>query len=132
MKKAILLTLLLGFTWFNSTVIAYSPNQFIGASVSLEYTIVRVKYSVKKTGIVSQVYADIGTSSRHSLVNSLETVSDGVFKIGHGKETNVLSNEVDMLNYFSSNGWEVVRIAEIKIMSSIYTQYLFSKETNTQ
>ena len=89
---------------------------------------VRVKYSLKKTGIVSQVYADIGNSQSHSLVKSLVTVSDGVFKIGYGKETNVLSNEVDMLNYFSSNGWEVVRISEVKIMSSIYTQYLFSKE----
>ena len=128
MKKTILLTFILGFTGLNSTVTASYPSQCIGESKSLEYTVVRVKYSLKKTGIVSQVYADIGNSQSHSLVKSLVTVSDGVFKIGYGKETNVLSNEVDMLNYFSSNGWEVVRISEVKIMSSIYTQYLFSKE----
>ena len=129
MTKTRLFLLLLGLTWFNGIVNAYSPNHFDGESQRLEFTIVRVKYSIKKTGIISQVYADIGTFPSHSLMNSLVTVNDGVFKIGYGKETVVLSNEVDMLNYFSTNGWEVVRISEVKVMSSIYTQYLFSKET---
>jgi hypothetical protein len=129
MKKTILFLLLLGLTWFSGIANTYCPNHFAGESQRLEFTIVRVKYSIKKIGIVSQVYADIGTSPKHSLVNSLETVSDGVFKIGYGKETVVFSNEVDVLNYFSANGWEVVRISEVKVMSSNYTQYLFSKET---
>ena len=94
-----------------------------------EFLIVRVKYAIKKTGVKSSVYLDIGKSKKHSLSGSIEEVADGVIKIGFGKEVAVLSNEVDMVNYFSSKGWEIVKVSELRILNTSYTQYLFKKNT---
>ena len=95
-----------------------------------EFVIVRVKYTLKKTGITSQVYIDIGMSKGHSLKGALEHIADGVIKIGYGSDVAVLTNEVDMLNYFSSRGWIIESISDLKILSNSYTQYLFSKEAS--
>jgi len=94
----------------------------------LEYVILRVKYSARKSGISTSVYLDIGVSKDHSLHGSVEAIEDGAIKIGFGKNVAVLTNEVDALNYFSAKGWKIASVNEIKIMSTSYTQYLLSKE----
>jgi len=111
---------------------AIAGNRFsqIGTTHYTEFVIVRVKYTVKKTGIQSHVYIDIGTSKNHSLSGALEEVGDGVIKLGFGKDVAVLRNEVDMLNYFSSRGWIIENVSDLKIISTSYTQYLFSKEAS--
>ncbi|MBL4752213.1 MAG: hypothetical protein JKY52_01250 [Flavobacteriales bacterium] len=90
---------------------------------------VRVIYTVKKTGIQSLAYIEIGTSKKHSLSDVLEYEGDGVIKVGFGKDVAVLNNEVYMLNNFSRHGWVVQNVSNLKMISTSYIQYLFSKVT---
>jgi len=101
----------------------------ISSTQYTEFVKVQVKYSVKKTGIQSHAYIDIGTSKKHSFSDALEDVGDGVIKVGFGKDVAVPNNEVDMLNNFSGHGWVVQNVPNLKMISTSYIQYLFSKVT---
>ena len=128
MKTLLLSILMVGAIIFSGSLEASSPQPHTSNfATGTEYTMVRVKYGLKKEGITSQIYVDIGTSKKHSLSGAIEVVEDGVVKVGFGNETVVQSNEVDMLNYFARSGWEIVQITELKVLSTMYTQYLFSK-----
>ena len=76
-----------------------------------------------------KMYVETGTSTYHSSDIRIENNKDGSVTIREKNlKITVLHNEVDMLNYFSSRGWELVGATPIKILAESYTQYVFSKK----
>ena len=122
MKKIILLSFILGcfFT--------------LGRSQDIEtgnyYVILKVKYQVKKEGIVYDMMIDLGSDKSHPLNGVLSNSDKGILVKESGRQI-VLSNEVDILSYLKTQGWIIDHCFEIKMLGVPWVNYIL-KEQNRQ
>lgn len=91
-----------------------------------EYLTVRVQYGKTMSGYVYEVFVDIGTNGAHSLSGQVTNVDDKVI-VSDDNGKYVFESDMDLLNYFAKNGWEVIHTGEIKLLDQHYYTYLLER-----
>lgn len=93
-----------------------------------EFTVVRIKHGEKKSGITASMFVEIPSDGKnHSLAGQIENRDNGVIGVGTGENMKILRNEADLLTFFAINGWNIVMVTDINILSTKYVQYVFGK-----
>lgn len=130
MKKIIVALLVIPTVFFSGTVSAQSNSTTVETTESVakkSYLVVRVNYVQKKSGTLSRIQVDLGSSKTHPLHNVIWNM-DGVLRVSeNGKNFNI-ENEVDLLEFLAARNWKMVSVKEVNIMNTDYIQYLFERE----
>jgi hypothetical protein len=97
-------------------------------SADKEMVIIRVDYQVKKTGIESKLYCDIGNRNTHSLYRALTNSENTVQIKDENDKTLVFTTEVDLMNYLFTIGYHYESTYTNTIMGTTYTNFVLVKE----
>lgn len=89
-----------------------------------------VKYGLKKAGITQEIKVDIGSSQDHPYHGKINNIEDERVAIGNLSNVKVYTNELDLLSYLVNEGWEIIDIRTLTLLSHEYKQYLLEYKVN--
>jgi hypothetical protein len=92
----------------------------------VEYLTVRVQYGKDFYGFKYEVYVDIGNSGAHSLSGHI-TNGDKSVTITDDNGVYEFKSDMDLVNYFAKNGWEIIHTGEIEILDQHYYTYIMER-----
>lgn len=94
-----------------------------------EYFMIRVTHLYKNDRIMSELSIDTGEMFPNSLKGKIVEGEGNSIKVNadDGKIL-VFHNEVDILNYLSTIGWDLVCANPVTILNKTYVEYLFSSD----
>jgi hypothetical protein len=106
---------------------------FVDAAVksnnsSTQYFIVRVTYSLKKTGVTSNFFIEEIRDKGHQLYGRVVVEQDVVirFTMDDGK-TEAATTDSEMLNILSRLGWTLYEMHAQKVLNNDYWVYMFTR-----
>jgi hypothetical protein len=117
MKKLLLLALVSLFSF------AFGQNS---KTEQVEYLTVRVQFGKDFYGYKYEVFVDIGTSGAHSLSGKLINNEESV-TITDDNGQYEFKSDMDLVNYFAKQGWEIIHTGEIKVLDQHYYTYLMER-----
>lgn len=116
MKKSVVIFLL----WmFSLPVFAFSDKEIV---------IIRVEYAVKKLGIESRLYCDIGVANTHSLYRALTNEENTVQIKDENDKIRVFTTEVDLMNYLFTVGFRFDSSYSSEVINNKYQNFILIKD----
>ena len=112
---------------FISIIFLFSITQAKGQTTTYEYLTVNVIYGIKTSGITNKIFIDIGKTGGHSLNGKITNTNDKV-----QIENYLYDSVIDLINYLGEEGWQVIKLNEIKILNETYYSYTLQKVTKTK
>ena len=113
-------------------LLVFFANDFAKAQPSEKqgnyYTMVWIKYGLKKEGIVSNLSIDIGSDKSHPLYGVVEDSKDGGVFYGKSVTPKVYRSEIDLFSKLTADGWVMKNVSDVNVLGTRYTQYLFEFE----
>ncbi len=115
------------------TIVFLSVNAFVFSQNSTaknykEYIELRISYGFKKNKITTDISINTGESFPNSLRGIIENgeTNDFVRVLKYNGLVLIMRNEVDVINYLSSIGWELKYVNKITVLTKEYSQYIFA------
>lgn len=98
------------------------------AQADKEIVVIRVEYAIKKTGLESRIFCDIGVANTHSLYRSMTNSENAVQIKDETDKIRVFTTEVDLMNYLFTLGYHFDSVFETEVVNSKYTNFILVKD----
>jgi len=126
MKQLITIITLIFFVGLTNKTIAQHNTQL--QATGHYYIAITAKYSVKPTGVESSIQMDIGEDVYHPFNGQMRNIDNKMVHIQIKEFNRVFQNELDLLGYLKSQGWELVSTNKLTVLKLDYMRYLLYKK----